>query len=184
MWSIDVCLYSYCFTFSLVFFSHLVFLPFLSLSVFSLLYFFLLLAFFPLFYCSWLPPFIPSVIVGFTPFVSQPFLASYGHLSKTAHSSTSCPAITFAQSVLVAPLSISKQNYLSCFLPLSVFVLPQWIRIKLPHHLPLQHASSGPSPHLSLLGEKPSQQNIPPKEAWAGTLEQTPIFSSPPNHTL
>ena len=164
MWSINAYPYSYCFAFSLVFFSHLVFLPFLSLFVFSLLYSFLLLTFFPLFYCSWLPHFIPFVIVGFTHFVSQPFLASCGHLSKTAYSPTSCPTISSAQSVLVAPLSISKQNYLSCFLPLSVFVLPQWIRIKLPHHLPLQHPSSGLSPHLSLLGEKPSQQDIAPKE--------------------
>ena len=45
MWYIDTCLYSNCFTFSLVLFSHLVFLPFLSLCVFSLLYSFLLLAF-------------------------------------------------------------------------------------------------------------------------------------------
>ena len=44
MWSIGATLYSYCFTFSLVFFSHLVFLPFLSLSMFSILFFFLLLA--------------------------------------------------------------------------------------------------------------------------------------------
>ena len=108
------------------------------------------------FYCLWLCPFIPSAIVGFTFFVHQPFLASCEHLSRTTHSLAGCLAITFAQSVLVAPLSISRENYLSYFFPLSVFVSPQWIRIKLPHHLPLWHASSGPSPHLPLLGEMSS----------------------------
>ena len=131
--------------------------------LFSILSYFLLFLPSP-FYCSWIPPFIPSVNVGFTPFVPQPFLASCGHLSRTAHSLAGCPAITSTQSVLVAPLSISKQNYLSCFLHLSVFVSPQWIRIKLPHHLPLWHESCGHNPHLPLLGEMPSQQDIFPKK--------------------
>ena len=120
------------FTFSFVFF--LIFLSFL----FSLPIFFFHLFF--LFYL--LPPsslpvhgysFISSTIVGFTPFVPQLFMAPYGHPSKTAHYSTSCPTTTSTQSVLVAPLSISRQNYLSYFLPLFALVLPLWIRIKLPH---------------------------------------------------
>ena len=94
----------------------------------------------------------------------QPFLASCGHLSKIAHSLACYLAITFAQSVLVAPFSIFRKNYLSCFLPLFFFVSPQWIRIKLPQNLPLWYASSGPNLHLPLLGEMPSQQDLSPKK--------------------
>ena len=42
------------------------------------------------------------------------------------------------------------------------FTLINWI--KLSHHLPLWHASSGPSPHLPLLDEMPFQQDILPKK--------------------
>ena len=124
--------------------------------------FLLLLSFLP--YYSWLPFFIPPAIIEFTSFVPQPFLASCGHFSRTAHYPIDYPTITSIQSVLVAPLSISRQNYLSCSSPLSVLVPFQWIKIKLPHHLPLWHASSDPSPHLPLLGEMPSQQDIPSKK--------------------
>ena len=44
----------------------------------------------------------------------------------------------------------------------------KWIRIWLPYHLPLWHASGGPSRLPHLLGKIPSQQNIFPKEALAG----------------
>ena len=160
MWSIDAFLYFYYFTFSLVFFSHLDFLPLLSLSMFSLLYSFLLLAFSSLPLLLFMDtPFYTVCQCGiypFCPLTVSGFLAFCGHLSRTTHSLAGCPTITSAQSVLVALLSISKQNYLSCFLPLSVFVSPQWIRIKLSHHLPQCHASSGPNPHLPLLGEMSS----------------------------
>ena len=153
MWSIDACLYSYHTNFSQVFF-YLVFLSFLFLSscfLLPILSHLLLLA--SPFYCSLLPPFIPSAIIEFNHFVPQPFLASYGHLFRIAHHPAGCPAITSTQSMLVASLSISRQSFLSCFLPLSILVLPLWIRIKLSHHLPLWHASSGTRPHIPLLGE-------------------------------
>ena len=152
------------FTFSIVFF--LIFLSFLlSLLVF----------FFPLLFLFYLSPPSSLIVYGcpfyivyhcrIYPFVPQLFLAPYGHPSKTTHYPAGCPATTSTQSVLVAPLSISRQNYLSCFLPLFALVLPLWIRIKLPHHLPLWHTSSGPNQYLPLLGEMPSQQDISPKEA-------------------
>ena len=136
MWSIDACLYFYHITFSLVFFFyHLVFLSFL----------FPLRVFFSLFF-STSPPcfafFLPPLLLLFIaiPFYTvchygiHPFCPStvFGFLwasLQDCHYPTSCSTITFVQSVLVAPLSISKQNYLSCFLPLSVSILPQWIRI-------------------------------------------------------
>ena len=98
-------------------------------------------------------------------FVPQPFLAPYWYPFRTTHEPAGCLTSTSAQSVLVVPLSILRQNYLSYFLPLSILVLPMWKRIKLPHHLPLWHASSGPSPYLPLLDEMPSQMDISPKEA-------------------
>ena len=66
-------------------------------------------------YCSQLPPFILSVVMGFTIFTPQPLLAPYGCHSKTAHWPTSHPATTIALNVLVAPLLISRQNSLSYF---------------------------------------------------------------------
>ena len=51
----------------------------------------------------------------------------------------------------------SQTKLLACFLPLSIFTSPIWIKIKLPHHIPLWHASSGLSPYLPLLGEMSSQ---------------------------
>ena len=156
-----------------------------SLRVFSSLFFLTscFFFFFSYFYCSWLPHFIPSSIIEFTHFVPQPFFASCWHLSKITHYPVGCPVITSTQSVLVVPLSIFKQNYLSYFLPLSVSVLPQWIRIKLPHHLPLWQASSGHSSHLPLLGEMLSQQDIPPKKL-RQKPQNRPPFSPLPNYTL
>ena len=66
---------------ALLSFFHLVFSPFLFLSMFSLLYSFLP----PLLFMATLFLFILSAIIEFTPFAPQPFLASCGHLSKTAH---------------------------------------------------------------------------------------------------
>ena len=143
---------------------------------FPLLFLFLLLAFLiPPFLLFMATRFIPFSIVEFGPFVPQPFLAPDGHPSRTTHLPAGCPPITSTQSMLVAPLSISRQNYLPCFLPFSVLVLPIWIRIKLPHHVPLWHASSDFSPYLPILGEIPSQQDISPKEVWVETLEWTPF---------
>ena len=87
----------------------------------------------PYIHCSQLPFFIPSVMVGLTIFTPQLLLASYGCPFRTTDWLAGCPATTSAKSVLVAPLSIPKQNYLSCFLPLSVFTSLIRIRIKLPH---------------------------------------------------
>ena len=140
--SIPIALFSLWSSFSLFF----IFLCFL----FSIL--FLLLAFFCSPYCSSLPPFILPAIIEFTSFVPQPFLASCGHFSRTAHYPVGYPVITSTQSVLVAPLSISKQNYLSWSSPFSILIPFQWIRIKLPHHLLLWHASSDPNPHLPFFG--------------------------------
>ena len=157
------------FTFSLV--SFLIFLSFLlffpCIPLFSILSCLPLASSFTIHGC-------PLYIVchcGIYPFCPLTVLAPYGHPSRTTYQLASYPTITSAQNVLVAPLSISKQNYLSCFLPLSVLVLPIWIRIKLFHNLPLWHASSGLSQYLPLLGEMPSKQDISPKEAWVGTPE-------------
>ena len=49
----------------------------------------------------------------------------------------------------------------------------KWIRIKLPHHLPLQHASDCPNHLQPLLGKIPSQQGIFPKEVTSGNQIQT-----------
>ena len=122
--------------------------------------------------------------MGFTPFVPQPFLASYEHLSRTAHYHAGCPAITSAQSMLVAPFSISRQSFLSCFLPLSILILPLWIRIKLSHHLPLWHASSGPRPHIPLLGEMLSQQDISPKKLEWESHNRPPFLLTVKPHPL
>ena len=143
------------FTFSLVSFiifpSFLLFFP--CIPLFSILSFLPLASSFTIHD----HPYISFAIVGFTPFVPQPFLAPYGHPSRTTHQLVGCLATTSAQNVLVAPLSISRQNYLSWFLPLSVLVLPIWIRIKLFQHLPLWHALSGLNPYLPLLDEMPSK---------------------------
>ena len=109
------------------------------------------------FHCSQLPLFIPFTIVGFTIFIPQLLLPHYACPSSTAHWPVNCPATTSTQSVLVAPLSIPRQNCLSCFLPLFVFTSLIRIRIKPPHYIPLWHASSGPSIYLPLLGEMSSQ---------------------------
>ena len=100
-------------------------------SVRSLFSFFSFLSFLS-FYLSFLPFLLPfivhsyplfrlSAMVGFTIFSYQLFLAPYGYPSRTVHWPAGYSATTIAQSVLVAPLSILRQNYLSCFLPLSVF---------------------------------------------------------------
>ena len=153
-----------------------------SLHVFSSL-FFPTSCLLPLFYCLWLPFYTvchyriynlcPSIVFGF-------LWATLQDCPLTA----GCLGITSTQSVLVAPLSISRQNYLSCFLPLSIFVSPQWIRIKLPHHRPLWHASSGPSPHLPLLGEMSSQQDIPLKKLGREPQNRPPFLPTAKPHPL
>ena len=65
---------------------------------------------------------------------------------------------------------------------LSLFVLPMWIRIKLPHHLPLWHASSGPSPYS--FGWDAILTGDFPQRSLSGNPRIDPIFSPPPNHTL
>ena len=141
------------------------FLPFIF---FLSLVFLCILSFSP-FFCFFLPfllsvpftftatPFYTICHCGIYHFFPQLLLAPYGYPSRTSHCPAGYPATASAQSVLVAPLSIPRQNYLSCFLPLLVFTLPIYLRIKLPNDLPLWHALSGSSPYLPLLGEMSSQ---------------------------
>ena len=88
---------------------------------FLFLYLFFLSTLSSPFYCSQLPLFILSVMMGFTIFTPQLLLATYKCPSKIAHLSAGYSATIIALNVLVAPLPISKQNCLSCFLPLSIF---------------------------------------------------------------
>ena len=140
--SISTIYFLSCFLSNLSLFSFL--FPMYSFVFFS--YFFLPLTPPPL-YCSWLP------LIYHFPLWDLPlsslncFLAPYRYPSRTAHQLAGYPATTSAQSMLVAPLSISRKNYLSCFLPLSVLVLLIWITIKLSHHLPLWRVLSGHSPY-------------------------------------
>ena len=140
--SISTIYFLSCFLSNLSLFSFL--FPMYSFVFFS--YFFLPLTPPPL-YCSWLP------LIYHFPWWDLPlsslnrFLAPYRYPSRTAHQLAGYPATTSAQSMLVAPLSISRKNYLSCFLPLSVLVLLIWITIKLSHHLPLWRVLSGHSPY-------------------------------------
>ena len=60
----------------------------------------------------------------------------------------------------------------------------KWIRIGLPHHLPLWHASDGPSHILLLLGKIPSQQGIFLKEVTAGNQIQTHFPPTAKPHPL
>ena len=78
----------------------------------------------------------------------------------------------------------SRKRYkMQCLQPFSIFVSPQWIRIKLPHYLSLRHASSGPGPNLPLLDEMSSQQDIPQKNLCKNP--RIGLFFSPLlNHTL
>ena len=126
-----------------------------NLSLFSFLFPMYSFVFFSYFFLPLTPP--PLLFMA-TPFISFPlwdlplsslnrFLAPYRYPSRTAHQLAGYPATTSAQSMLVAPLSISRKNYLSCFLPLSVLVLLIWITIKLSHHLPLWRVLSGHSPY-------------------------------------
>ena len=98
----------------LVFFVHSFFFSILSFLSFYLS--FLLLFLPPPFHYSQLPLFIPSTIVGFTIFTLQLLLAPYRCPSRTAHWPASCLTTTSAQSVLVAQLSIPRQNLLVLFL--------------------------------------------------------------------
>ena len=58
------------------------------------------------FFCSHLPPFIPSAMEGFAIFTLQPLLAPYGRPSRAAHWPADCSATTIALNVLVTPLPI------------------------------------------------------------------------------
>ena len=60
-------------------------------------------------------------MVRFTIFTPQLLLAPYRCPSRTAHWFAGCSTTTIALNVLVAPLSIPRQNCLSYFLPLFVF---------------------------------------------------------------
>ena len=55
----------------------------------------------------------------------------------------------------------------------------KWIRIGLPHHLPLWHASDGLNHLLPLLGKISSQYGIFPKEVMARNQIETPFY---PHH--
>ena len=58
---------------------------------------------------------------------------------------------------------------------LVLFLLPlnccphQWIRIRLPHHLPLWHALSGPSPLLASFGQNATLARHFPKSRWCSS---------------
>ena len=154
MWSINAFLYSYhlyLFGFSVhaFFLSILSFLSFyLSLLSFLSLSLFTTTTFYTIYHC------------GVYHFYLSIAFSSFWCPSRTAHWPAGYSTTTSIQSVLVAPLSIPRKNCFSCFLPLSIFTPLIQIRVKLPHHLPLCHASSGPSPYLPLLGEMSSKQNI------------------------
>ena len=140
--SISTIYFLSCFLSNLSLFSFL--FPMYSFVFFS--YFFLPLTPPPL-YCSWLPLIYHFPLWDLPLSSLNHFLAPYRYPSRTAHQLAGYPATTSAQSMLVAPLSISRKNYLSCFLPLSVLVLLIWITIKLSHHLPLWRVLSGHSPY-------------------------------------
>ena len=84
----------------------------------------------------------------------QLFLASCEHPFRITHWLVGYSATTSIQSVLAAPLFILGQNSLVLFLPLILFALPEWIRIRdsLSLSLPLWHALGGPSPLLTSFG--------------------------------
>ena len=164
-----------CLTFSLAFF-YLVFLPFPFLSMFSLFYSVLPLAFFPT---------TPPTVYGY-PFYTVCHYRIYNFCPSTIFgflwaSLQDCPLACRLSSHYLCTKCVDcttlhfQTKLLVLFLNSFSFVSTQWIRFKLPHHLPLWHASSDLSPHLPLLGEMSSQQDIPPKEAQAGTSEQTPL---------
>ena len=95
----------------------------------------------------------------------QLFLACCGHSFRIAHQSIGCLATTSAQIHLLHHYSFDDK------IPFCLFLLYtststswfKWIRIGLPHHLPLWYASNGPNHLLLLLGEIPSPLGYIPK---------------------
>ena len=96
----------------------------------------------------------------------QPFLASCEHPFRITHQLVGYPATISIQSVLAAPLFILGQNSFVLFLPLILFALPEWIRIRdsLSLYLYGMHQVVQ-ALCLPLLGEMPSQQGIFPKRS-------------------
>ena len=157
-WSSDVCssdlsipivYFLFCFLSNLSFFSFIS--PYILFS--SILTFLPLASLLPS--CSWLLlyivyhcgiyPFCPSTVFGSLWASFQDYLLACRLSSHHLYlECVGCTTLHFQTKLLV------------CFLSLSVLVLPIWIRIKLPHHLPLWHALSGSSPYLPLLGETTS----------------------------
>ena len=103
--SISTIYFLSCFLSNLSLFSFL--FPMYSFVFFS--YFFLPLTPPPL-YCSWLPLIYHFPLWDLPLSSLNRFLAPYRYPSRTAHQLAGYPATTFAQSMLVAPLSISRKN--------------------------------------------------------------------------
>ena len=94
----------------------------------------------------------------------QLFLACCGHSFRITHQSIGCLATTYAQIRLLRHYLFDDKIPFCLFLLYTFTSRFKWIRIGLPHHLPLWHASDGPSHLLPFLGKISSQQGIFPKE--------------------
>ena len=98
----------------------------------------------------------------------QLFLVSCGHPFKTVNNPLVARPLPLLSTFSLYHYSFhNKISFCLILLQTSTSGF-KWIRIWLPYHLPLWHASGGPSRLPHLLGKIPSQQNIFPKEALAG----------------
>ena len=168
MWSIDTCIYSY----------HLYLSSFLHVLSFSL-FFLLFLSTSPSFcFFSFFFFFAPTYpLLYHLPLWDLPFLPlNYFWLlmGVLPRLPTSLPTTQPLSLLWMCWLHHSPfPDKIACLVSyLSLFFTSLFQRrIKPLHYLPLWHASSGPSLYIPLLGEMSSQQDISPKEAWAGTPE-------------
>ena len=147
-WSIDACLYSYH-----SYFSSLWFFSVYSFSLFFL--FFLPFLLFPSLFT--LPPFYTICHYGIYPFYPSTIFGSLWVFYQDCPLACQLPSHYLWSKWVGCATLHSQTKLLACFLPLSIFTSPIWIKIKLPHHIPLWHASSGLSPYLPLLGEMSTQ---------------------------
>ena len=95
-------------------------------------------------------------------------------------------ATTTTQYVFTPPLLISWQNSILFVLAIYLHLWVQMDNDWTTYHLPLWHASNGPSHVLPFLDKIPSRQGIFPKEVMDLRLETNyrSLFLLPPNHTL
>ena len=172
------------FTLFLPFFLLLSFLLFSSSQFFS--YSSLRLASVP---HSWLPPF-PFILldsVGFLHFIPKAPPTVFGFLWASFQD---CPLTPWLPSHYLCSeracftIPYLQTKYLVLFLPPLNCCPHQWIRIRLPHHLPLWHVSSGPSPLLASFGQNATLARLFPKRSLGWNPRIDPLFSPPPNHTL